>query len=335
MMTRLASSAPLVFVFAVWWSLPAAAYDPDPLPVVIEPAIGELDQRLPEFKVDAKLKGELHFAGSMSISSLVERWTAGFQAKCAGVRVEYDAVGSRNAIPGLLDGSAPMIVTSRALLPGEIEEFRTAHGYAPIEVGAAIEVFAMFVHRDNPVRGLTLAEFDALWSSTRARGGAEVSRWSNLGAKGDWDKPATLYVRERDSFGPVMTAALDKGRIRNDANFVEDGEDACASLANDKFGAAFGKLGSRREFARAVAVSDGIGRPAPPTYTGLREGNYPLVRRIYLYVHKKPNRPLDPAAREFLRYVLSRNGQQDVINEERCPLSREMAADLLARLGIK
>lgn len=318
------------------------AFAPEPTVVPYDPPVGELDVRLPEYKAPAATPpGRLLFAGTRSMSSGPDGWVAGFREKCKGADVEYDSIGSRNAIPMFVSGAIPICCTSRPMSPSDFEEFQKNHGYRPIQMITGIDVWAIYVHRDNPVRAISLIELDAIWSSTRARGGEEITRWAKLGGKGDWDKPITLYAGDRDVFNNVMIDALARGQVRNDVNVIEefDGAGGVRKLAADKFGIAFGKVTAARgeEYARALGIESGTGRPAPPTFAGIRAGRYSLIRTpLSVYVNKKPGKPADPLLVEFFRYVYSREGQEIVQNsgdrERSLPVSLELGEAMLEML---
>jgi phosphate transport system substrate-binding protein len=306
--------------------------EPDRYRVVFEPAVGELDPRLPAYKPPAKLAGKFRFAGSGSMRTMVQSWVAAFSAKCPDVDIDYDPIGSRNAAPALAAGDLEVAVTSQPLTDDEASEFRKNHGYDPVALIPAVEVYAVYVHKENPVRGVSLAEFDGMWTVSRNRGGADIDRWGRLGARGAADKPVTLYAGGRDLVSQAVRSATQNGRPKETTELDEDtGESAAAALERDRFGAALARAGIKRDHLRPLAIEGDDGRPVPPTHLGLRAG-YPLVRKFFIYVHRRPGKAVDPVAVEFLRFVFSKDGQEIVVAEERTPVAREFAEDMLRRL---
>jgi phosphate transport system substrate-binding protein len=312
---------------------PALA-EPEGYTVEFEPAVGEIDPRLPAYRPPENLTGRLDVAGSSTFRAVAEAWVSGFGAKCPKVEVDYDAIGSRNAIPALIGGSVLVCVTSRPMTEADEEEFRRRHGYPVVALTGAMDVYAVFVHKDHPVRGLTMPELDGMWSSTRARGGPEIDRWGKLGCAGEWDRPIALHMADSDlarnaSGGMVLSLALKGGRPRDDISQQDDASMVYDRVAADKSAAGFATVIGRPDTVRPLALDDGNGRSHGPTHAALRAGRYPLARRFHIYVNKRPGKPLDPVVREFLRYVFSRDGAEAVTSAHRVPLAKEMAEDML------
>lgn len=317
------------------------AFDPETYVVPYDPVVGELDVRLPEYKPPAKLSGKLalRFAGTSSLSRIIDAWVDGFRRKCPDADIEYDAVGSRNAAPAFIAGAIPIACTSRPMSSADFDEFEKNHGYRPLEIVTGVEVWAVYVHKDNPLRSVTLTELDGMWSSTRARGGEEINDWGRLGLKGAWARPINFYAGDRDVFNIVMIEALARGQVRNDVNLVEDRDSGAAAekLAADKFGAAFCKVTNCRDkdYVKPLAIDAGAGRLAPPTFAGIRQGRYPMYRvPLSVYVNKKPGTPADPVILEFFRFVFSREGQEIVYSNDRAvPVSLEFGRDMVNLLA--
>jgi phosphate transport system substrate-binding protein len=314
---------------------------PDDFTVPYDPVVGELDIRLTDYKgpPPGKLRGRLIFAGTSSLSRIVDGWVDGLRRKCAEADVEYEAVGSRNAVPMFISGGILICCTSRPMSSADFEEFEKVHGYRPLTMMTGVEMWAVYVHKENPIRSVTLAELDAMWSSTRHRGAAEINDWGRLGAKGDWAKPITLYAGDRDVFNIVMIDAIARGQVRNNITLIEDRDSSAAGrkLSTDKFGAAFCKVTDCRDmdFVRPLAIDSGTGRPAAPTFAGIREGRYPLIRTpLNVYVNKRPGRPADPFVVEFFKFVYSKEGQDILYQSDRggFPVSLELGRDMVELL---
>lgn len=320
--TGLASTAPL-------------AAGPDRPRVAHDPLVGELDPRLPEYKAPAGLTGKFLFAGTQSLRSMPDEWVASFNRAAPGCEVTYEATGTRGAMPMFAGGLIPLAFGSRRITDAEREAFQNNHGYQCVELVVAVEAWGLFVHADNPVRAITLKELDGLWSSTRALGGPEIRTWDALGCGPGWDKPVTLHAADRELYRGPMPAVLDGGRFREDIN--TDRDDPAGVLETDRFAMVLAPANTRQPYLRPLMLKldDGpgaaAGRAVGPTFEGLRAG-WPLVKPLYLYVNKRPGRPLDPVVREFLRCVYCREAQRAASLEDRHPVSRAFGEDQLRKV---
>jgi len=158
----------------------------------------ELDPALKPYKKAAgEVAGSMKFVGSDSMNNLVALWAEGFKRHYPAVREAIEGKGSSTAPPALIEGTASFGPMSRDWKPQEIDDFKKKHGFAPTTLPVAIDMLAVFVHRDNPIKSLSLEEVDAIFSKNR-KGGAknDILTWGDLGLGGEWkDKPIVLYGR--------------------------------------------------------------------------------------------------------------------------------------------
>jgi phosphate transport system substrate-binding protein len=228
---------------------------------------------------------------------------------------------------------------SRDWKPSEIDSFKAKHGYAPTAVPGAIDMLAVFVHKDNPLKGLSLQQVDAIFSKNRTGGGKnDIRTWGDLGLEGEWkDKPISLYGRNAASgtYGYFKEHALFKGDFKPTVKEQPGSAAVVQAVANDKFGIGYSGIGFRMAGTRAVALAakDGDALVAPEPANAY-SGDYPLARFLLLSVNHKPGGQLDPLRREFLRYVLSASGQADVKKDGYLPVTAEVANEALGTLGI-
>jgi phosphate transport system substrate-binding protein len=300
----------------------------------------KVDEKLPEYRQITGVSGTIKSVGSDSMNSLMTLWQEGFKKSYPGVTVEVEAKGSSTAPPALISGSAAFGPMSRTMKEKEIDDFQKAFGYKPIGVPTAIDMLAVFVHKDNPIRQLSLDQLDAIFSKTRKLGGSkDIMTWGDLGLTGDWaSKPISLYGRNSASgtYGYFKEHALGKGDYKDTDKEQPGSSSVVQAVASDKYAIGYSGIGSVTADVRPVplaadAKSKAIAAAPENAYTG----EYPLSRFLYLYVNYKPESQLDPLRGEFLRYVLSRQGQEDVIKDGYYPLTAKMAADALAQVGFK
>jgi phosphate transport system substrate-binding protein len=206
-----------------------------------------------------------------------------------------------------------------------------------------------FVHRDNPLSSLTLAQLDAIFGEEHRRGPANIRTWGQLGLTGEWaNQTITPYGwRIDDSFGIFLEAALLEGShrwnnalhefahiTRPDGTIYDHGQQILDALAADRYGIAVSNLRYARPEVKPLALAARDGGPAiAVTKENLITRKYPLTRVIPAYVDRPPGMPVDPKVREFLRYLLSREGQQDIVNDGGfLPLNAEAVAAGLKKL---
>lgn len=293
----------------------------------------------PYEKVPGEVSGSLKFVGSDTMNNLVSLWAEGFKKFYPSVREGIEGKGSASAPPALTEGTATFGPMSRDWKPSEIDTFKEKHGYAPTVVPAAIDMLAVFVHKDNPIKGLSLQEVDAIFSKNRTGGATDdVRTWGDLGLEGEWkDKPISLYGRNAASgtYGYFKEFALFKGDFKPTVKEQPGSSAVVQAIANDKFGIGYSGIGYRTADVRALPLAPKTGEAAvAPEPEFAYSGDYPLSRFLYLSVNSKPGSPLDPLRREFLRYVLSATGQADVKKDGYLPVTGEVAKEALGRVGL-
>jgi phosphate transport system substrate-binding protein len=226
---------------------------------------------------------------------------------------------------------------SRLMKDNEVQAFEQKNGYKPTPIAVAIDALAIFVHKDNPIEGLTLQQADAIFSSTRTCGGAEdIVTWGQLGLTGAWaSRGIQLYGRNSVSgtYGYFKQHALCNGDFRNTVNEQPGSASVVQSVSSSVNGIGYSGIGYTTSSVRAVPLSNEAGKPfVEATADNALNGTYPLARFLYIYLNKEPGKELDPITRQFLTMVLSRRGQEVVIKDGYIPLPAKVAARELAKL---
>jgi phosphate transport system substrate-binding protein len=300
-----------------------------------------LDPALPSYqRVSGEVAGSLKFVGSDTMNNLVALWAEGFKKLYPSVREAIEGKGSASAPPALTEGTATFGPMSRDWKPSEIDDFKRKHGYPPTTVPVAIDMLAVFVHRDNPIAGLSLQQIDAIFSKNRTGGAkAEIRTWGDLGLAGEWkDRPISLYGRNATSgtYGFFKERALFKGDFRPTVKEQPGSSAVVQAVASDRYGIGYSGIGYRTADVRALAIAPKDGKPAvEPEPEAAYAGEYPLARFLAISVNHKPGARLDPLRREFLRYVLSGSGQADVVKDGYLPITAAVARRALGSLGIE
>lgn len=281
-------------------------------------AVPLLDPNLPYYRPVEKLSGELKLDGSNTMSHVAMVWVEGFKEFYPDVTISVDVNGSREAVTSVQEGKAQIGLLSRTITAEEIAAFEKEFGYPPSVLTPCLERTAIYVNKNNPIKGLTLAELDAVLGTECKRGAKEPCRtWGQLGLTGKWAKlPITLHGRTKDTGSQVFLeeAVMLGGAIREDVVSHPTNIEIVEAVAKDEGAIGFGGLSYATSDVRAVPLSfaegqDFVAIDSPEADQGL----YPLVRRLQLVVKHDPKGKLQPVEREFIRYVFSRLGQEDVV----------------------
>lgn len=297
----------------------------------------DVDSKLPDYKKASGISGNLSSVGSDTLANLMTLWAEEFKREYPNVNIQIQAAGSSTAPPALTEGTSNLGPMSRAMKGKEIEAFEKKHGYKPTVIRAAIDALAVYVHKDNPLKGLTLPQVDAVFSSTRKCGYKEdVARWGQLGLTGAWaTRDMQLFGRNSVSgtYGYFKEHALCKGDFRTTVNEQPGSASVVQSVSASINSIGYSGIGFRTSAVKAVALANKEGEPfVEATEENALKGDYPLSRFLYIYVNKKPNQPLPPLEREFIKMVLSKTGQQVVVKDGFIPLPAKIAQDELNKL---
>ena len=316
----------LVAAALIGFAMPAAAQ------VALDPA-------LPSYKPVSGVSGNLKSIGSDTLNNLMTLWAEGFNAKYPAVKIEIEGKGSSTAPPALVAGTAHFGPMSRPMKAAEIDQFEKKFGYKPTAVRSAVDALAVFVHKDNPIKCLSLQQVDAIFSKTRKGGTAkEIATWGELGVTGEWaDKPISLYGRNSASgtYGYFKEVALFNGDYKDTVKEQPGSSTVVQGVASDKFAIGYSGIGYKTADVRAVPLSARTGETcAEATSDEAYSGNYPLARFLYVYVNINPNQALDPLRGEFIKYVYSKEGQQVVVKDGFFPITHAIAEEDLKMMKL-
>jgi phosphate transport system substrate-binding protein len=155
---------------------------------------------------------------------------------------------------------------------------------------------------------------------------------------GEWaDKPISLYGRNSASgtYGYFKEHALFKGDFKDSVKEQPGSSSVVQGIATDKYGMGYSGIGYMTADVRAVPLmKDAKSTAVEATPDNAYSGKYPLARFLYVYINYKPGSEIDPLRREFIKYVLSKQGQEDVVKDGYYPLPSKIAADTLKKIGV-
>ena len=292
---------------------------------------------LPTYQKVSGVSGNLSSVGSDTLANLMTLWAEEFKRAYPNVNIQIQAAGSSTAPPALSEGTSNIGPMSRKMKSKEIAMFESKHGYKPTAVGVAIDALAVYVNKDNPINGLSIPQVDAIFSSTRKCGAKEdIATWGQAGATGSLaDKSIQIYGRNSVSgtYGFYKKKALCKGDYKSSVNEQPGSASVVQSVSASLNGIGYSGIGYKTAGVKALAVSKKAGgKMVLPTNENALNGTYPLARVLYVYVNKAPNKPIEPVMGEFLKLVLSKQGQEAVVKDGYVPVPAALAAKELAKL---
>jgi phosphate transport system substrate-binding protein len=299
--------------------------------------VADVDADLPDYAAASGVSGNLSSVGSDTMNNLMTLWGEEFKRLYPNVNIQIQGAGSSTAPPALAEGTANFGPMSRKMKEEELAAFETRHGYKPTGIAVALDTLAVYVHRDNPITGLSIPQLDAAFSVTRKCGHPkDVRTWGDLGLTGEWaTRPIQLYGRNSVSgtYGYFKEVALCKGDFRDSVNEQPGSASVVQGITKSINGIGYSGVGYRTPGVRGVPISkkDG-GELIEPTRETALTGKYPLTRFLYLYVNKRPNEPLPPLEREFVRMVLSKTGQRVCLKDGYDPLPRKVVDRMLQEI---
>lgn len=305
---------------------------PRPTPEILQPT---LDTALPTYqpRADLNLSGNFKGAASDVLPGLVKLWVARFKTYYPNVNIDIPppyagSIGAKELVKGNLD----FVFVSRELRPEDLTDFRAKFHYDPLSVPISggsyrlygfLDTVAFFVNKDNPLERISYDQLDRILSTTHHRGGAAITTWGELGLTGEWaDKPIHAYgikpwngfeefIRQR-----VLSVDGKRGEWRTDIHFDPVVFPIAKHVAEDRYGIGYSGLAYIDAGVKMLPV--GVSAHGPfyaPTYSEVALATYPLARLIFFNANRAPGKPLNPVIEEFLRFILSREGQQLVLND--------------------
>ena len=299
----------------------------------------EVDAAVGDYEKVSGVSGNLSSIGSDTLNNLMTLWAEGFQKLYPNVRIQIEGKGSSTAPPALISGTAQLGPMSRAMKPSEVDKFEKNYGYPPTLVRVGVDALAVYVNKDNPLEELTLPQVDAIFSKTRNCGyPSNISRYGQMGVDATaWkDRPVSMYGRNSASgtYGYFKKVALCGGDYKDEVKEQPGSASVVQGITEDLAGIGYIGIGYKTSGVRALKLARAEGEPYVTTDPEeVLQGRYPLARFLYLYVNKAPGKPLEPLIAQFLKFILSRSGQEIVVKDGYLPLSGNIVDQEHEKLG--
>jgi len=296
----------------------------------------KVDAGIPAYQKVSGVSGNINSVGSDTMNNMMALWGETFRKLYPNVKIQVEGKGSSTAPPALIAGTAQFGPMSRAMRATEIDQFESKYGYKPTQIRTSYDALAVYVNKDNPIAKLSLAEVDAAFSKSRKRGFKQnVTTWGQLGLTGDWaNRPISLYGRNSASgtYGFFKEHTLANGDYKDTVKEQPGSASVVQGVTEDRFGMGYSGIGYKTSGVKAVPLADKGGAASDGNYDDVKSGKYPLSRFLYIYINRAPGKPLDPIVKEYVKLVLSREGQEVVIKDGYLPLSAEIVKQELAKI---
>lgn len=298
----------------------------------------KVDAEIPAYKKVRGISGNANSIGSDTMNNLMALWLEAFKKHYPLVNIQIEGKGSSTAPPALIQGTAQFGPMSRPMKAKEIDDFERKYGFKPLTIRTSLDALAVFVNKNNPLDCLSMEEIDAVFSKTRKRGYfKELSVWGDLGLKGEWaNKPISIFGRNSASgtYGYFKSEMLNKGDYKDTVKEQPGSASVVQGITEDKFSIGYSGIGYITSGVKTLKLSGKKGEACVDgSYENVKSNKYPLSRYLYLNIVKYPNKPLDPLVREFLKFVLSAEGQQIVIKDGYLPLPKDIVQQELTKLN--
>jgi phosphate transport system substrate-binding protein len=299
-------------------------------------AVQVVDAGVPAYQKVNGISGNLSSVGSDTLANLMTLWAEEFNREYPNVNIQIQAAGSSTAPPALTEGTSNIGPMSREMKDDELVAFEDKYGYKPTAIPVAIDALAVMVNKDNPIKGLSIPQVDAIFSSTRKCGHAsEIDNWGDAGVAAWASKSIQLYGRNSVSgtYGYFKEHALCKGDFKSNVNEQPGSASVVQSVTSSANGIGYSGMGYTTSGVKMVPLAKKEGQAfVEATPENAINGSYPLTRYLYIYINKKPNQPLAPLENEFMKMVLSKIGQQVVIKDGYIPLPAKVVDKVLTTL---
>jgi len=315
----------------------------------------QVDPAIPSWKpgeVVSVPEESLDLVGADVMDEITLGWVKLYRKAYPKLSVTMEARASGTGGPALTQGRAHLAPVGRELLPAEEKAFVEKFGYKPLAIRVATgsvgslgktATSVVLVDKDNPIKGLTMPQLDAIYSKTRLRGHPDIKTWGDLGLKGEWaSRPIHLYglkpVNGIEQF--LKVNLLKGGEYKDNIEFVK-GKGfthaftvAAENMAHQPGGLTYALLANVTPNVKVVPLAEKQGDPfVLPTVENVYSHRYPLSRYVYIFVNRAPGKALEPKIKEFLKAVLSREGQ-DIVAKEGVyiPLTPQVVREELTKL---
>ena len=297
----------------------------------------KVDAGLTPYQKVSGISGSMNSVGSDTMNNMMTLWAEEFRKMYPNVKIQVEGKGSSTAPPALISGTSQFGPMSRQMRATELDQFQLKYGYKPTELRTSHDALAVYVHRDNPITKLTLAQVEAIFGKSRRRGYKQnITTWGQLGLTGEWaSRPISIYGRNSASgtYGFFKEHVLKNGDYKDTVKEQPGSASVVQGVTEDRFAIGYSGIGYKTSGVKVVPLSETESSPVSDgSQADVVSGKYPLSRFLYIYINRAPNKPLDPLVAEFTKLIFSKEGQEVVIKDGYMPISADIAKTELAKI---
>ncbi|HEY2926265.1 PstS family phosphate ABC transporter substrate-binding protein [Piscinibacter sp.] len=313
----------------------------------VDPALPAYTPQAVQVPKDARYRapdGSIRIVGAEHAEAMIERFDALFTQTHPGIRFTPVLRGTSTAMPALTHGVTLFGPSGRDASAVEVVPYKKIVGTEPLAIrvahsshvsSKASQSLAVFVHKSNPIDKLTIEQLQRVFTAGHSKG--ELNDWGQLGLDKEWSRRAihTYGTPEYTGFGQYMQRTHFNGMpLKATQHVYPNSPQITKGIAGDASGIGIASLAFASAELKVVPVVDARGKVATGTPEEAMAGEYPLGRYLYFFVRKLPGQPVDPVAKEYLKLVLSQQGQQIIAAdaESYLPLNAAEAAAELEKL---
>lgn len=255
-------------------------------------------------------KERVTIKGSDTMVILVQRWTEAYPDKTA-TEFQVTGGGSGTGIAALINGTTNICASSRPIKKDEVAQLEKKFGYKGLEIRVAMDGLAIYVHKSNSVKQLSMAQVKDIFTG-------KVTNWKQVGGN---DKPILLYSRENNS----GTYEFFKEHVLNKQDFAASAQHMAGTAAlinavsKDMNAIGFGGAAYAKNVKALPIAKDPSSKAVTPTAATIHDGSYPISRFLYFYLNQKPA----GSVKKFIDWVISPAGQKVVTEVGYYPIKRK------------
>ncbi len=298
----------------------------------------KVDKSLKPYQKVSGISGNLNSIGSDTMNNLLTLWAEGFKKIYPNVNLQMEGKGSATAPPALTEGVAQLGPMSRDMKAQEVDGFEAKRGFKPTRFRVAVDGLAVYVNKDNPVKKLSLSQLDAIFGKQRKRGAGEnITTWGQLGLADKYvSAPIVMFGRNSASgtYGYFKEHTLAKGDFKDEVKEQPGSAAVVQGVTEERNAIGYSGMGYMTSGVRTVPLSEKDGGEVfSDSAENIYSGKYPLSRFLNIYVAKDPKKGLDPLAKEFIKFIYSKEGQEVVLKDGFLPMLGKDIDKELEQLG--
>jgi phosphate transport system substrate-binding protein len=282
-----------------------------------------VDSGLPSYTKASGVTGSLVSIGSDTMDSLMEAWLESFVSNY-GISTKLLGLGSSAAVPALIEGNAQLGPMSREMKAEEIERFERRYGYKPTKITVVMDAINVIVSNANTIKAISLQELGGIYFKN---GQKDITSWEHMGVKSLKGRPISVFARASDSGTASFfrEKVLSNGDYKSGIKEMNLSATVVRNITFDRFAIGYCGAADLVPEVKAVPVAEKKGGQAyDANYENVMGGKYPLSRNLYIYVNRHPQNGLPQSVSEFIKFALSRDGQEIAVKKGYLPLNADM-----------